>query len=487
MDNYKTNFLDYPLDRDVHVCRPYVFEKRPIKILVTDGGHKFVFCLLYKICSGEVFGNDQDVIIHLICSKGVIDQKSIFYELEECGFHLLKGWLVTSDIEEAYTDVDIVVFTTSYEEQSGVTHKETLLNHIIKARQTTKYVLTYAKSDVKIIFVGASTKFVLLEMGLLRRLEPTLKYRNVSGVTLLDEAIARAHLAAKLKTTTDRIKNIIIWGQTCPDVHYATVRMLPKGDLGATEEVEVPVHEALQDDRYLHETFIECILRRKVGYELSRSGKGVAIAIARHLKALFGGQEDEIISMAVITPPSEPYSMIANTVSSYPVWLKGNGTWKVREDMKYGVATHLTMIKLMHHLRKDKPLGTLFSMMEWILKYEKEHNEMITIKEKPQLLEIFELPRWDMDYVLVELPLEAIPKVDKENFVLTKSIAWDDTQNIRKEKKSSIRFILDGSKKFRKKSSMAASSKGSISLPSIIKKRMASLASSNALLQKMPH
>ncbi|KAL0278342.1 UNVERIFIED_CONTAM: hypothetical protein PYX00_000185 [Menopon gallinae] len=257
MDNYKTNFLDYPLDRDVHVCRPYVFEKRPIKILVTDGGHKFVFCLLYKICSGEVFGNDQDVIIHLICSKGVIDQKSIFYELEECGFHLLKGWLVTSDIEEAYTDVDIVVFTTSYEEQSGVTHKETLLNHIIKARQTTKYVLTYAKSDVKIIFVGASTKFVLLEMGLLRRLEPTLKYRNVSGVTLLDEAIARAHLAAKLKTTTDRIKNIIIWGQTCPDVHYATVRMLPKGDLGATEEVEVPVHEALQDDRYLHETFIE--------------------------------------------------------------------------------------------------------------------------------------------------------------------------------------------------------------------------------------
>ena len=62
-------------------------------------------------------------------------------------------------------------------------------------------------------------------------------------------------LAAKLKTTTDKIKNVIIWANTFPDICNATVNMYPPNDIGKWETKEIPIRDAIQDDIWLFTTF----------------------------------------------------------------------------------------------------------------------------------------------------------------------------------------------------------------------------------------
>lgn len=87
----KSTFFHLPLDRDLYQARTRTAEKKPLHVLITETATRIAYCLIYKICKGDVFGPDQEIILHLVNSKGVVDHRSILIELEECGFHLLKG------------------------------------------------------------------------------------------------------------------------------------------------------------------------------------------------------------------------------------------------------------------------------------------------------------------------------------------------------------------------------------------------------------
>lgn len=86
-------FLEQPLDRDLYKLKKKLYSKpkEPLRILVTDAGGKIAYNLIYEICKGDVFGEDQEVILHLISSRGSLHHKSVILELEECGFPVYKG------------------------------------------------------------------------------------------------------------------------------------------------------------------------------------------------------------------------------------------------------------------------------------------------------------------------------------------------------------------------------------------------------------
>lgn len=87
----KTTFLEFPLDKELYEAKSAKIQKEPLHVLVTESGNKISYCLLYQICKGAAFGHDREVVLHLVNSKGTFDHKSILLELEDCGFHLLKG------------------------------------------------------------------------------------------------------------------------------------------------------------------------------------------------------------------------------------------------------------------------------------------------------------------------------------------------------------------------------------------------------------
>lgn len=50
---------------------------------------------------------------------------------------------------------------------------------------------------------------------------------------------------------------MVIWGATCADVLNATALMYPPGDLGACEMKNIPITEALKDDKWLRDEFVQ--------------------------------------------------------------------------------------------------------------------------------------------------------------------------------------------------------------------------------------
>lgn len=55
-------------------------------------------------------------------------------------------------------------------------------------RFQSNFIVSYAKPNVKVILTGSSTKYSLVQMGMLKRLEPNIKSTSLTAVTLLDEA-----------------------------------------------------------------------------------------------------------------------------------------------------------------------------------------------------------------------------------------------------------------------------------------------------------
>ena len=64
----------------------------PIKVAVTGAAGQIGYSLLFRIASGQMFGPEQPVILHLIEIEPALGAlQGVVMELEDCAFPLLKG------------------------------------------------------------------------------------------------------------------------------------------------------------------------------------------------------------------------------------------------------------------------------------------------------------------------------------------------------------------------------------------------------------
>ena len=81
----------------------------PIRVAVTGAAGQIGYALLFRIASGQMFGPDRPVILHLIevpAEKPMLALKGVAMELEDCAFPLLAGMVLTSDAREGFRDVN---------------------------------------------------------------------------------------------------------------------------------------------------------------------------------------------------------------------------------------------------------------------------------------------------------------------------------------------------------------------------------------------
>ena len=82
--------------------------KSPIRVAVTGAAGQIGYALLPRIASGQMFGADQPVILHLIeipVEKAMEALGGVAMELDDCAFPLLDGIVLTSDPNEGFKDV----------------------------------------------------------------------------------------------------------------------------------------------------------------------------------------------------------------------------------------------------------------------------------------------------------------------------------------------------------------------------------------------
>jgi malate dehydrogenase len=288
--------------------------KTPVRVAVTGAAGQIGYSLLFRIASGQLLGDDQPVILHLLDITPALGAlKGVAMELDDCAFPLLQGIVQTDDPNEAFGDVNFALLVGARPRSKGMERKDLLeANGAIFTVQG-KALSDNAADDVRILVVGnpANTNALIAMNN-----APNIPNGRFTAMTRLDHNRAIAQLAQKTGTTVNDITKMTIWGNHSatqyPDLFHAEV----KGQNAA---------ELVGDQAWLEGEFIPTVQQRGAAIIEARglsSAASAANAAIDHMRTwALGSAEGDWVSMAI--PSDGSYGVAEGLISSFPVTCSG--------------------------------------------------------------------------------------------------------------------------------------------------------------------
>src|SRR5499426_2209060 len=299
--------------------------KTPIKVAVTGAAGQIGYALLFRIASGQMFGLDQPLILHLIeipDALGALD--GVVMELHDCAFPLLQSVVPTADLNEGFRDVNWALLVGSVPRKAGMERKDLLgINGKIFIGQG-QAIQKNAAADVRVLVVGNPCNTnCLIAMNNAREIPSDRWF----AMTRLDENRARAQLAQKAGVGIRSVTNMTIWGNHSstqyPDFYNAKID-------------NRPANEVIADEKWLKEEFIATVQQR-----------GAAVIKARGLSSAASAANaviDTVRALTTPTPAGEFFSTAVSSDGSYGVPkglmfsfpLRSNGKdWEIVQGIKH--------------------------------------------------------------------------------------------------------------------------------------------------------
>ncbi|MCF7668554.1 MAG: malate dehydrogenase [Verrucomicrobia bacterium] len=290
--------------------------KTPIRVAVTGAAGQIGYSLLFRIASGDMFGHDQPVILHLIEIPPALEAlHGVTMELDDCAFPLLKGITYTTDLNEGFKDVSYALLVGSVPRKAGMERKDLLnINGKIFIDQG-KAIQENAASDVRILVVGnpCNTNCLIAMNN-----APEIPSDRWFAMTRLDENRAKFQLADKAGVDITAVTNMTIWGN-----HSAT--QYP--DFTNARINGKPAVEVINDESWLKNEFIPCVQQRGAAIIKARGSSSAASAASAII--------DSIRSLIQPTPAGDwhslalcsngEYGIEKGLIVSLPVRNNGNG------------------------------------------------------------------------------------------------------------------------------------------------------------------
>ena len=128
---------------------------KTVKVAITGGAGQIGYALLFRLASGQVFGSDVKVDLHLLeITPALTALKGVAMELEDCAFPTLGNVVMTDDANVAMKDVNYAALVGSVPRKQGMERSELLkINGAIFKTQG-QAINDNAAKDVKIFVVG---------------------------------------------------------------------------------------------------------------------------------------------------------------------------------------------------------------------------------------------------------------------------------------------------------------------------------------------
>src|SRR5215212_6151722 len=200
--------------------------KTPIKVAVTGAAGQIGYSLLFRIASGQMFGLDQPLRLHLIEIPAVLGAlEGVVMELDDCAFPLLESVIPTADLAEGFRDVNWALLVGSVPRKAGMERKDLLgINGKIFIGQG-QAIQKNAAADVRVLVVGNPCNTnCLIAMNNAQSIPRDRWF----AMTRLDENRAKAQLAQKAGVEVTEVSNVTIWGNHSatqyPDSYNAKVK-----------------------------------------------------------------------------------------------------------------------------------------------------------------------------------------------------------------------------------------------------------------------
>ena len=183
--------------------------KRTVKVAVTGAAGQIGYSLLPRLASGEVFGQDTFIELHLLeITPAIPALEGVVMELDDCAFPLLTNIVVTDDANVAFDGVNWALLVGSKPRGKGMLRGDLIKeNGPIFVGQG--QALQKGASDIRIAVVGnpANTNCLIAMNN-----APDIPNERFSALTRLDQNRAYAQLAQKAGVPITDVSNVTIWG-----------------------------------------------------------------------------------------------------------------------------------------------------------------------------------------------------------------------------------------------------------------------------------
>ena len=296
-----------------------------VRVAVTGAAGQVAYAMLGRLASGEVFGPDTQVILHLLeITPALPALEGVAMELDDCSFSTLKDIVITDNAEKAFDGCNYALLVGSFPRKAGMERKELLdINGKIFVGQG-KALAAKAASDVRILVVGNPCNTNCLVARSNGRSIPAERW---TAMTRLDHNRARTALAKKAGVSNSDVTQMTIWGNHSntqfPDFSNAKIN-------------GKPAEQIITDRKWLEETFVSTIQTRGAAVIKARgmsSAMSAANGAIDHVKSMIKGTPaNDWVSMAVVSQGE--YGVPKDMVFGYPCTTDGKGNYKVVDGLK---------------------------------------------------------------------------------------------------------------------------------------------------------
>jgi len=256
----------------------------PIHIAITGAAGHIGYALAFRIASGQVFGTETPVVLHLIeIEPAMTALEGVVMELDDCAFPLLSGVVATSSLKDGFAGVNWALLVGSVPRKQGMERGDLLaINGRIFVGQG-QAIAANAASDVRVLVVGNPCNTNCL---IAMRSAPEVPRDRWFAMTRLDENRAKTQLARKAGVAVTEVDRLAIWGN-----HSAT--QYP--DFTNARIGGRPVTDVIADRDWLEHEFIAKVQTR-----------GAAIIKARGLSSAASAANAVIDTIGALREPTAP-------------------------------------------------------------------------------------------------------------------------------------------------------------------------------------
>jgi len=299
----------------------------PLHIAVTGAAGQIGYALLFRLASGEVFGPDQPVVLHLIeLPQAMSALDGVQMELDDCAFPLLHG-VVKADsdhLEDGFRDCNVILLVGSVPRKQGMERGDLIRINGPIFTSTGRAINEAAADDVRVLVVGNPCNTnCLIAMNNAPRIPRDRWY----AMTRLDENRAVSQLAHKSGHPVSEIARMTIWGNHSatqyPDFFHATI--------GGR-----PAPEVIEDHDWLKGEFISTVQKRGAAIIQARGASSAASAASAALDSVKSAMtvtpEGHWFSAAVCSDGS--YGVDEGLIFGFPLTSDGR-TWKIVQDLEH--------------------------------------------------------------------------------------------------------------------------------------------------------
>lgn len=271
-----------------------------VHVALTGAAGQIGYALAFRIASGQMFGPDTPVCLHLIEIEPALPAlKGVEMELLDCAFPLLQNIVCTADLKVGFKDVNWALLIGSVPRKDGMERSDLLsINGKIFTGQG-QAIQDNANSDVRVLVVGnpCNTNCLIAMNN-----APEIPRDRWFAMTRLDENRAKQQLAIKAGVGVAAVDRTTIWGN-----HSST--QFP--DFTNARIGGAPAAKVINDEAWLKNEFIP-IVQTRGGAVIKARGASSAGSAANAIV-------DSVVSLTTATPGDDWHSVALCSDGSYGV------------------------------------------------------------------------------------------------------------------------------------------------------------------------